>query len=501
MSDKKLHMTEEFISDVKYFGSLKEAYMAHADEALAHKEITPPEPGVDYGIGNIDTLFPDAHELQTKLETIYTVQDPDDWHHAVLKGVSHTPFSRIKSTFMRLDDSDQAETDRAKGYIKTHEKVENVIGLMNRETSPTTVYVKQKLDRDDILDITDWDIVTYLKAELRLQLEKELARAILYGDGRSAVSEYKISETAIRPIAKDTDNNFYTIAKTFTVPTDNGTGVVSINDKNDEARTFIRSVLENRHEYRGSSPVMFISPRLLTSMLLMEDGLGHRMYKNESELAQALMVQRFYRVPEADIASFNFPAAVLIDLKDYTVATDKGGAIAMFDDFDIDYNQYKYMMETRFAGSLMRPYTAMVFTETYTTRPSGGGGGTDDRVAIFDYEFIFDEEAGAAVMDMTEEQFNEIKQAVDDGKITFVHAAITNEASGVLGAVTILVSTLFRDEHIIGIVGENAQHSVWTDESLLDHTLTTMQITKDEEIGNISATLTMSQAENEINDR
>lgn len=495
MSDKKLHMTEEFISDVKYFGSLKEAYMAHADEALAHKEITPPEPGVDYGIGNIDTLFPDAHELQTKLETIYTVQDPDDWHHAVLKGVSHTPFSRIKSTFMRLDDSDQAEADRAKGYIKTHQKVENVIGLMNRETSPTTVYVKQKLDRDDILDITDWDIVTYLKAELRLQLEKELARAILYGDGRSAVSEYKISETAIRPIAKDTDNNFYAIAKTFTVPTDNGTGVVSINDKNDEARTFIRSVLENRHEYRGSSPVMFISPRLLTSMLLMEDGLGHRMYKNESELAQALMVQRFYRVPEADIASFNFPAAVLVDLKDYTVATDKGGAIAMFDDFDIDYNQYKYMMETRFAGSLMRPYTAMVFTEAYTTRPSGG---TDDRVAIFDYEFIFHEEAGEAVMDMTEEQFNEIKQADEDGKITFVHATI-NSISGFAGVVTILVSSVIESNGMIMMIGENAQHSVWIDDSLLDHVITSMRFVKDEETGIVTAKLLMAQAENEIN--
>lgn len=495
MSDKKLHMTEEFISDVKYFGSLKEAYMAHAEEALAHG--ADDEPGVDYGIGNIDTLFPDAHELQTKLETIYTVQDPDDWHHAVLKGVSHTPFSRIKSTFMRLDDSDD-ETYRAKGYIKTNEKIENVMGLMNRETSPTTVYVKQKLDRDDILDITDWDIVTYLKAELRLQLEKELARAILYGDGRSAVSEYKISETAIRPIAKDTDNNFYTIAKTFTVPTDNGTGVVSINDKNDEARTFIRSVLENRHEYRGSSPVMFISPRLLTSMLLMEDGLGHRMYKNESELAQALMIQRFYRVPEADIASFNFPAAVLVDLKDYTVATDKGGAITMFDDFDIDYNQYKYMMETRFAGSLMRPYTAMVFTEAYTSRP-GGGGGTDDRFAIFDYDFEFDEEAGAAVMNMTEEQFNEIKQAFKDGKITFVHAAISNEVAGVLGVVTILVSSLFEANNIIGLVGENAQHTVWTDESLLDHTITSMQITKDEETGNISAVMSIAEAENSIN--
>lgn len=496
MSDKKLHMTEEFISDVKYFGSLKEAYMAHADEALAHGH--DPEPGVDYGIGNIDTLFPDAHELQTKLETIYTVQDPDDWHHAVLKGVSHTPFSRIKSTFMRLDDSDQAEADRAKGYIKTHEKVENVIGLMNRETSPTTVYVKQKLDRDDILDITDWDIVTYLKAELRLQLEKELARAILYGDGRSAVSEYKISETAIRPIAKDTDNNFYTIAKTFTVPTDNGTGVVSINDKNDEARTFIRSVLENRHEYRGSSPVMFISPRLLTSMLLMEDGLGHRMYKNESELAQALMVQRFYRVPEADIASFNFPAAVLVDLKDYTVATDKGGAIAMFDDFDIDYNQYKYMMETRFAGSLMRPYTAMVFTEAYTTRPSGGGGGTDDRFEFFDYEFAYDKEAGGATMDITEAQFNEIKNALEHDKTTFVHATVVSLDGSLAAKVVILVSAFTEANDMIIIAGEHVQHTAWIDDSELNHTIVNMMITKHEPTGNLEAKLTMADVDNEI---
>lgn len=495
MSDKKLHMTEEFISDVKYFGSLKEAYMAHADEALAHGH--DPEPGVDYGIGNIDTLFPDAHELQTKLETIYTVQDPDDWHHAVLKGVSHTPFSRIKSTFMRLDDSDQAEADRAKGYIKTHEKVENVIGLMNRETSPTTVYVKQKLDRDDILDITDWDIVTYLKAELRLQLEKELARAILYGDGRSAVSEYKISETAIRPIAKDTDNNFYTIAKTFTVPTDNGTGVVSINDKNDEARTFIRSVLENRHEYRGSSPVMFISPRLLTSMLLMEDGLGHRMYKNESELAQALMVQRFYRVPEADIASFNFPAAVLVDLKDYTVATDKGGAIAMFDDFDIDYNQYKYMMETRFAGSLMRPYTAMVFTEAYTSRPSGGGGGTDDRFAFFDYEFTLNEPAGEATMDITEAQFDEIKNALEHDKTTFVHATVISSAWAP-SKVTILVSTFSEADDMIFIAGETIHHTPWTDDSELEHNITNMQIMKNKTTGNIDAKLIIADVSNEL---
>ena len=321
--DELMHAAmDTIISDGKRFGSMKESFLAHADE---------------YGITNIDYLFPDARTMNNAPEFI---KRPDDWVSKVMNGVHHTPFSRIKSVFADITE-DEA---RAKGYIKGKMKKEEVFSLLKRTTTPTTIYKKQKLDRDDVIDITDFDVVAWLKTEMRMMLNEEIARAILVGDGRLASDDDKINESNIRPIVSDDD--LYTIKKEVTPATGEQL-----------AHAFITENLKARKDYRGSgSPVMFITEDMLSDCLLLEDSIGHRLYKSETELATALRVKELIPVPV-------FPQniyAIVVNLTDYNVGADKGGSVNMFDDFDIDYNQQKYLIETRCSGALTKPYSAIV---------------------------------------------------------------------------------------------------------------------------------------------
>ena len=312
------------ISDGKRFGSLKESYLAHADE---------------YGIKDIDWLFPDAKKLEN--QPGFIKRTPDAWVDVVMNGVHHTPFSRIKMMFADLRE-DEA---RAKGYTKGKLKKEEVFGLLKRVVEPTTIYKKQKLDRDDIIDITDFDVVSWLKGEMRMMLEEEIARAILFGDGRTALSDDKISETNIIPIAKDAA--LYTIS-------------AEVNPASGESfsHAFITTAVKAQDTYEGSgNTILFTANTYITDMLLMEDADGHRMYKDVADLALAMSVNRIVKVPASIIPEGFY--GLIVDLKDYNVGADKGGAVNMFDDFDIDYNQQKYLIETRCSGALVKPFSAI----------------------------------------------------------------------------------------------------------------------------------------------
>ena len=323
----------EVFNDAKRFGSLKESWLQHADDL----EQT-------YGIKNIDWLFPEAQQLDTPPGFIK--RTPDAWVDVVMNGVHHTPFSRIKMMFADLREDDA----RAKGYAKKGKlKKEEVFGLLKRAVTPTTVYKKQKLDRDDIIDITDFDVVSWLKGEMRMMLDEELARAMIFSDGRSDLSEDKISEANIIPICKDED--FYAIKK----------AVVPEGGETFE-HAFIRSCLEGLDTYEGSgNTTLFVAQPTITKMLLMEDGFGHRLYKDVNELALAMSVSKIVKVPATIIPDGIY--GVIVDLKDYNVGADKGGAVNMFDDFDIDYNQQKYLIETRCSGALIKPFSAVVLKE------------------------------------------------------------------------------------------------------------------------------------------
>lgn len=319
---------DTIISDAKKFGSLKESFLAHADE---------------YGIENIDYLFPDARNYTDKPEFI---KRDTDWVSVVMNGTHHTPFSRIKSMFADITE-DEA---RAKGYIKGNRKTEEVFSLLKRTTTPTTIYKKQKLDRDDVIDITDFDVIAWLKSEMRMMLDEELARAFLVGDGRLASSDDKINEQNIRPIAKD--DSLYTIQATF-----DGT-----------PRNFIEQVIRTRKDYKGSgTPMMFTTETQITDCLLMTDTTGRDLYDSIDKLATKLRVSRIVTVPDEILGDI---CAIVVNLNDYNVGADKGGAINMFDDFDIDYNQQKYLIETRCSGALVKPYSAMVFK----VKASAGAG-------------------------------------------------------------------------------------------------------------------------------
>lgn len=320
----------EIFSDAKRFGSLKESWLQHADDL----EQT-------YGIKNIDWLFPEAQQLDTPPGFIK--RTPDAWVDVVMNGVHHTPFSRIKMMFADLREDDA----RAKGYAKKGQlKKEEVFGLLKRAVTPTTVYKKQKLDRDDIIDITDFDVVSWLKGEMRTMLDEEIARAIVFSDGRSDLSEDKISEANIIPICNDED--FYAIKKE----------VVAEQGETFE-HAFIRSCLEGLDTYEGSgNTTLFVAQPTVTKMLLMEDGFGHRLYKDVNDLALAMSVSKIVKVPATIIPEGVY--GVIVDLKDYNVGADKGGAVNMFDDFDIDYNQQKYLIETRCSGALVKPFSAVV---------------------------------------------------------------------------------------------------------------------------------------------
>ena len=327
------------IKGAKTSGTLKAAFDNAGVEQGEIDELS-------HGIDNIDWLFPEDHLLDT---TPRIIDKPDDWVSVVMGGVKHIPFSRFKSMFADLTPEDA----RAKGYVKGNYKIEEIFGLLRRSTGPTTVYKKQKLDRDDVSDITSFDVVAWLHNEMRYKLNRELALAYILGDGRQAASEDKIDENCIRPIFNDAD--LFTIKVQVAT-----TGLSKVEDK---YKAFIKQVIRSRKEYRGSgTPVMFTTEDALTEMLLLEDGMGRPLYADEAALARKLRVSKIVTVPEMDGrkgAKGGDLAAVIVNLADYTVGADKGGAVSMFDDFDIDYNAMKYLIETRCSGALTTPYSAM----------------------------------------------------------------------------------------------------------------------------------------------
>lgn len=327
------------IKGAKTSGTLKAAFDNAGVEQGEIDELS-------HGIDNIDWLFPEDHLLDT---TPRIIDKPDDWVSVVMGGVKHIPFSRFKSMFADLTPEDA----RAKGYVKGNYKIEEVFGLLRRSTGPTTVYKKQKLDRDDVSDIDSFDVVSWLRNEMRYKLNRELALAYILGDGRQAASEDKIDENCIRPIFNDAD--LLTIKVQVAT-----TGLSKVEDK---YKAFIKQVIRSRKEYRGSgTPTMFTTEDALTEMLLLEDGMGRTLYADEAALARKLRVSKIVTVPEMDGrkgAKGGDLAAVIVNLSDYTVGADKGGAVSMFDDFDIDYNAMKYLIETRCSGALTTPYSAM----------------------------------------------------------------------------------------------------------------------------------------------
>lgn len=324
-----------------YGGSWKEAFIAHADQ--------------DYGIKDIDELYPDYKSLNTPPEFIKREMG---WVEKVNAGVKHVPFTRIKSMFADITE----DAARAKGYIKGKKKKTEVFTLLKRTTDPQTIYKLQKLDRDDILDITEFDVVAWLRKEMRMMLDEEKARAILIGDGREPDAEDKIQEAHVRPIA--TDSYLFTVKVPVEVPA-NATEAT-------KAKTMINTIIRSRKQYKGSgNPTFFTTEDVLTECLLLEDGVGHKMYKSKDELATALRVSdivtvepmeghKITFVTENETTVSNKPLlGIIVNLDDYRVGADKGGDVNTFDDFDIDFNQYKYLIETRCSGALVKPFSAL----------------------------------------------------------------------------------------------------------------------------------------------
>ena len=333
------HSIEEInnvVKTAKSHGTMKAAF---EDAGMDSDELA-------HSINNTDWLFPEDHLLDT---TPRIIDKPDDWVSVVMGAVHHIPFSRFKSMFADLTEEDA----RAKGYFKGNFKKEEVFGLLRRSTSPTTVYKKQKLDRDDVIDITSFDVVAWLKQEMRLKLNRELALAYLLGDGRLAASEDKIDENCIRPVFNDSD--------LFTIKVQcKTTGLTTVEDK---YKALIKQILRSRKEYRGSgTPTLFTTEDALTEMLLLEDGIGHPLYADEAALARKLRVKNIVTIPEMEGrkgAKGGDLVCLIVNLADYTVGADKGGAVSMFDDFDIDFNAQKYLIETRCSGALTTPFSAM----------------------------------------------------------------------------------------------------------------------------------------------
>ena len=325
---------ETIFKDAKRYGSLKESFLAHAN---------------DYGIKDIEWLFPDAKNVNMPPDFI---KRDDSYVQKVMRGVHHVPFSRIKSMHANIT----ADEARAKGYIKGNRKKEEVFTLLKRTTVPTTIYKKQKLDRDDVIDITDFDVVAWLKMEMRMMLDEEIARAILVGDGRLSSDDDKINEMCIRPIATDAD--LYCVKAKVSV--------AAAATEDEIAKAFIRTVIKSRKEYKGSgSPTLFTTEDVLTNCLLLEDKNGRIIYDTVEKLATALRVKEIVTVEvmegaKTKVESQDKPLmALMVNLVDYYVGADKGGAVNMFDDFDIDYNQQKYLMETRCSGALVKPFSAI----------------------------------------------------------------------------------------------------------------------------------------------
>ena len=315
------------IADGKSCGSMKDAFIAH-------------------GIEDVEWLFPEDHLLDTPPRII---DNDQSWVSKVMSGVHHIPFSRVKSMAADLTEEDA----RAKGYIKGNFKKEQVFSLLKRSTTPTTVYKKQKMDRDDVADITGFDVIAWLKQEMRVKLNEELARAYLIGDGRLSSSDDKINEGNIRPIYNDDD--LFTIK--VQVETAAGDDTATKLDK------MMTAVLKARKNYKGAgNPTFYTTEDILTDLRLMKDKIGHRLYKNDAEVAEALRVKEIVTVPQMEnmkgVNGGEF-VGLIVNLADYTVGADKGGAVNMFDDFDIDYNQQKYLIETRCSGAMTTPFGAM----------------------------------------------------------------------------------------------------------------------------------------------
>ena len=336
--------TEAIFNDAKKGGSLRDSVLAHTAE---------------YGIDQIDWLFPDYKNLNNPPEFI---KRDTGWVAGVMSGVHHTPFSRIKSMFADITE-DEA---RALGYMKGNRKKEEVFTLLKRTTDPQTLYKKQKLDRDDVIDITDFDVVAWIKAEMRIMLDEEIARAILIGDGRNPASDDKISELHIRSIWKDDD--------LFSIKVK-----VTAEDNVAHAKSVIKKIIKARAQYRGSgSPNFYTTESVLTEMLLLEDGIGHFLYPTKQALATALRVNDIITVPVFEQAGTRSETVgvttkeydllgIIVNLADYNVGADKGGSVNMFDDFDIDYNQQKYLIETRCSGALVKPFSALIIETEHTT--------------------------------------------------------------------------------------------------------------------------------------
>ena len=340
MSNDTLSHAEQMdvIADAKRCGSMRESVLAH-------------------GITNVEYLFPDAQTLNNPPDFI---QRDMGWVKKVMNGTHHTPFSRIKSMLANITE-DEA---RAKGYIKGKQKKDEVFSLLKRTTDPTTIYKKQKMERDDVLDITSFDVIAWLKSEMRMMLDEEIARAVLISDGRLASSDDKINETHIRPISKDED--LYTIKKQ----------VNEGSTDDDKATNFITAVIKSRKEYKGSGePTLFTTEDMLTDMLLLKDAMGRDLYEDVDKLAKKLRVKEIVTVPVmegATGAKGGVLLGIIVNLVDYNIGADKGGAVNMFDDFDIDYNAQKYLIETRCSGALIKPYSAIAF-ETVKPAPTSDG--------------------------------------------------------------------------------------------------------------------------------
>ena len=346
----------KIIDRAKKLGSMKDAWeeALETNEALSHDVFNDDGTKQTYGIANIDYLFPDYYNLNERPDFI---RRPDDWVNVVMNGVYKTPHARLRTVHANIT-MDEA---RAKGYIKGNEKKDEVFNLLRRSVDPQTVYKRQKFDRDDIIDITDFDVIAWVKVEMRDMLNEEIARAILLGDGRDISDPDKIFETHIRPIVNDDD--LYAVKVTVTAGEDEAA----------TAKNAIRAMIKARKYYKGSGNLIFFtSEDWLSEMLLLEDGFGHELYKEPSDLAKKLRVQRIVTVPFMENLEVDDQQVVgiAIDLKDYVTGTDRRGQVEFFDDFDIDFNQYKYLIETRLSGMIRKPYSAMILK--VGTEYSGG---------------------------------------------------------------------------------------------------------------------------------
>lgn len=336
-------------------------FLAHALDATGMETAKGKQ---TYGINDIDMLFPEYKTLNTPPEFISREMG---WVQKVMNGVHHTPFSRIKSIYANITE-DEA---RAKGYIKGKQKKTEVFTTLKRTTSPTTIYKLQKIDRDDIIDITDFDVVMWIKAEMRLMLDEEIARSILIGDGRQSDAEDKINEENIRPIVKDVP--LFNVRVPVKVPANATSGEI--------ASATIDEIVRARKHYKGSGdPSFYTTEDVLTEMLLLKDGIGHRLYKTVEELATALRVKEIITVEpmsgyniDINDSIKNVPLiGTIVNLNDYNVGADKGGEVSMFDDFDIDFNKMTYLIETRISGALIKPFSALTFGLQRTTTSEGG---------------------------------------------------------------------------------------------------------------------------------